>query len=89
MRVLARDGYGGLMLDRRGAHESKGDYNARGWGGEPDLEAALEYIVARSDVDRERIGGIGLSVGGELLLQTTARDDRLSADGLRGFPWVA
>jgi hypothetical protein len=75
-RMLARHGYGVLMLDRRGEGESEGDYNARGWGGEPDLEAAVDYLAARH---QDRIGGLGLSVGGELLLQTAARDRRLRA----------
>jgi hypothetical protein len=74
-RMLTRHGYGVLMLDRRGEGESQGDFNARGWGGEPDLEAAIDYLVTREDA----IGGLGLSVGGELLLQTAARDGRLHA----------
>ena len=78
-RMLLRHGYGVLLLDRRGEGASEGDYNARGWGGEPDLEAALDYLGARPDVDPQRIGGLGLSVGGELLMQTAARDDRLNA----------
>jgi hypothetical protein len=75
-RMLARHGYGVLMLDRRGEGDSEGDYNARGWGGEPDLEAAVDYLAVRH---QDRIGGLGLSVGGELLLQTAARDRRLRA----------
>ncbi|MFA9272162.1 MAG: alpha/beta hydrolase, partial [Baekduiaceae bacterium] len=78
-RMLARNGYGVLMLDRRGEGESEGDYSARGWGGEPDLRAALDFLSARPDVDAQRIGGLGLSVGGELLLQTAAHDPRLKA----------
>ncbi|HEX5782791.1 MAG TPA: CocE/NonD family hydrolase, partial [Solirubrobacteraceae bacterium] len=78
-RMLVRRGYGVLMLDRRGEGESQGDYNARGWGGEPDLEAAISYLAERDDVDSQRIGGLGLSVGGELLIQTAARDGRLAA----------
>jgi uncharacterized protein len=78
-RMLSRHGYGVLMLDRRGEGESEGDYNARGWGGEPDLMSAIGYLAARDDVDAGRIGGLGLSVGGELLLQTAARDERLRA----------
>jgi hypothetical protein len=74
-RMLSRHGYGVLMLDRRGEGESEGDYNARGWGGEPDLEAAIDYLAAREDA----VGGLGLSVGGELLLQAAARDERLHA----------
>jgi len=78
-RLLARHGYGVLLLDRRGEGTSEGDGNARGWSGEPDLVAALDHLAARDDVDPERIGGLGLSVGGELLLQTAAHDRRLAA----------
>jgi uncharacterized protein len=69
-RMLAHHGCGVLLLDRRGQGESEGDFNARGWGGERDLRAALAYLRARPDVNGGRIGGLGLSVGGELLLQT-------------------
>jgi hypothetical protein len=78
-RMLVRHGYGVLLLDRRGEGASGGDYNARGWGGEPDLKAALGFLQHRGDVDPQRIGGLGLSVGGELLLQTAAQDRRLHA----------
>jgi hypothetical protein len=78
-RMLVRHGYGVLLLDRRGEGESEGDYNARGWGGEPDLRAAVVYLRARPDVRDGRIGGLGLSVGGELLLQAAAHDPGLRA----------
>jgi uncharacterized protein len=60
-------------------HESDGDFNARGWNGEPDLRAAVAYLRGRQDVRGGRIGGLGLSVGGELLLQTAAREPGLRA----------
>ena len=50
-----------------------------GWDGEKDLDAALAFLRNRPDVDPNRIGGIGLSVGGELLLQTAAHTDELKA----------
>jgi uncharacterized protein len=78
-RMLVRHGYGVLLLDRRGEGQSDGDYNARGWGGEPDLREAVAYLRARPDVQEDRIGGLGLSVGGELLLQTAAHDRGLRA----------
>jgi uncharacterized protein len=76
-RMLVRHGYGVLLLDRRGEGASQGDYNARGWGGEADLRAAIAYLRKRPDVHDGRIGGLGLSVGGEMLLQTAARDPGL------------
>jgi len=78
-RMLVRRGYGVLLLDRRGEGASEGDFNARGWGGEPDLRAAVAYLRGRPDVRGDRIGGLGLSVGGELLLQTAAHDRGLRA----------
>jgi hypothetical protein len=78
-RMLVRHGYGVLLFDRRGEGESEGDPNALGWDGEKDLRAAIAFLRDRPDVDPGRIGGIGLSVGGELLLQTAARTDELKA----------
>ena len=78
-RMLIRRGYGVLMLDRRGEGASGGDYNAFGWAGEPDLRAAITFLRRQPDVDPARIGGLGLSVGGELLLQTAAHTRALRA----------
>lgn len=78
-RMLVRHGYGVLLFDRRGEGESEGDPNAFGWSGEKDLNAAVDFLQSRVDVDRDRIGGIGLSVGGEMLLQAAAESDGLEA----------
>jgi len=78
-RMLARHGYGVLLFDRRGEGASEGDPNALGWAGTRDLEAAVAYLRERDDVDDGRIGGIGLSVGGEMLLQFAAETDDLKA----------
>jgi len=78
-RMLARHGYGVLLFDRRGESESEGDPNIFGWAMDRDLEAAVTFLQRRPDVDRNRIGGIGLSVGGEMLLQAAAEDDRIKA----------
>ncbi len=78
-RMLARHGYGVLLFDRRGEGESDGDPNAFGWAADKDLDAAVAFLQQRPDVDRNRIGGIGLSVGGETLLQTAAESDGLKA----------
>ena len=77
--MLVRHGYGVLLLDRRGEGASEGDYNAFGWAGERDLRAALAFLRRQPDVDPARIGGLGLSVGGELLLQTAAHTQALRA----------
>jgi uncharacterized protein len=78
-RVLIRHGYGVLLFDRRGEGDSDGDPNAFGWAADKDINAAVAFLQSRPDVDRDRIGGIGLSVGGESLLQTAAESDGLRA----------
>jgi uncharacterized protein len=76
-RMLARHGYGVLIFDPRGTGESEGDPYR--WGGDRDVKAALTYLRRRPDVDSKRIGGLGLSLGGELMLQTAGETDALKA----------
>ncbi len=78
-RMLARHGYGVLLFDRRGEGDSDGEPNSWGWGGEADIKAAIAYLQHRPDVDPDRIGGIGLSVGGEMMIEAAAETDELAA----------
>jgi uncharacterized protein len=78
-RMLARNGYGVLLFDRRGEGASEGDSNLFGWGGEKDIYAAVDFLRSRPEVEPGRIGGIGFSVGGELMLQAAAQSDSLAA----------
>ena len=78
-RMLARHGYGVLLFDRRGEGESEGDPNVFGWKGDRDVRAAVEFLRDRPDVDPARIGGIGLSVGGEMMMEAAAESDGLAA----------
>jgi uncharacterized protein len=63
-RMLVRHGYGALVF---------------GWQFDKDLEAASAFLQRRPDVDAHKIGGIGLSVGGEALLQAAARSNAFDA----------
>ena len=78
-RMLIRHGYGVLLFDRRGEGVSEGDPNAFGWVGDRDLHAATAYLRSRQDVDPKRIGAIGLSVGGEMLIHAAAHSDAFKA----------
>ena len=78
-RMLVRNGYGVLLFDRRGEGASDGDPNMFGWGGDRDLHAAAAYLSSRDDVDSSRIGAIGLSVGGEMLIHAAAHSDAFAA----------
>jgi uncharacterized protein len=78
-RMLVRHGYGVLLFDRRGEGASDGDPNLFGWHGEWDLYAAADYLRSRADVESEKIGGIGLSVGGEMMIHAAASSDDFKA----------
>ena len=78
-RFLARHGYGVLLFDRRGEGRSEGKPNAWGWRGTKDIDAAVRFLESRADVDPGRIGGIGLSVGGEMMLEDAAHNRKLTA----------
>jgi pimeloyl-ACP methyl ester carboxylesterase len=64
--MLTRHGYGVLALDLRGHGLSQGITNRLGWESTLDVGAAVTYLGTRPDV--QRIGGLGLSMGGETLL---------------------
>jgi fermentation-respiration switch protein FrsA (DUF1100 family) len=77
--MLAERGYGVLLYDKRGTGESEGDPHLFGWDAQPDITGALDYLESRPDVDPDRIGAIGLSLGGEILLEAAASDERIQA----------
>jgi uncharacterized protein len=78
-RLLIEHGYGVLLFDPRGVGDSEGDPTGWGWGNELDIEGAVDFLQQRADVDRGRIGGLGLSVGAEVLLHAAAEDYGLRA----------
>ncbi len=78
-KVLADHGYGVLLFDRRGEGESEGDPNILGWHGERDIHAAVRFLQSQPDVDPGKIGGIGLSVGGEVMMGAAAESPSLKA----------
>jgi uncharacterized protein len=50
-----------------------------GWNGDQDLLGATAFLQHQADVHRGRIGGLGLSVGGEMLIQAAAETSGLRA----------
>ena len=77
--MLARNGYGVLLVDLEGFGDSEGRANAFGWTGARGVHAAIDYLRTRPDVDPARIGGLGLSMGGEVLLQAAGESPLLRA----------
>jgi dienelactone hydrolase len=75
--VLARHGYGVLLLDARGHGESGGDAMLWGWYGDTDVRAAVDYLATRSDVSGGRIAAVGMSMGAEEAIGAAGADSRI------------
>ena len=89
-RMLVRHGYGVLLYDSRGRGHSEGSPNSYGWDWRYDVAGALRYLESRPDVDPDRIGGLGLSTGADVLVEV-APDRRdlkaVVADGAAAETW--
>ena len=77
--ALARHGYGVLLYDLRAHGESGGAWRTYGWLDVKDVDAALVFLRNRADLDPERIGILGFSIGGQIALRAAAQSDRLKA----------
>jgi dienelactone hydrolase len=77
--VLAGHGYGVLATDARGHARSEGRAMDFGWYGDADIEAAVSFLADQPGVDPDRIGVVGLSMGGEEAIGAAAADPRIGA----------
>lgn len=77
--ALAAAGFGVLLFDWRAHGESDGALVSFGFHEQKDLAAALKLVAARPDVDSARIGALGFSRGGTVLLQAAPAEPRLRA----------
>ena len=75
--MLFDNDFGVLAFDQRGHGESEGQTNLYGWQGNDDVAAATRFLISQSDV--RAIGGLGLSLGGELLLGAASENPDIRA----------
>jgi hypothetical protein len=78
-KLLASHGYGVLLYDARGTGESDGSPNGWGWSWKHDVDAALTFLQRQPDVDPDRLGGLGLSTGADVLIEVAATNRTLHA----------
>jgi alpha/beta superfamily hydrolase len=74
--ALAEAGYGVLLLDLRAHGASDGETTSFDGA---DVEAAAAYLAGRADVDPERIGALGLSLGACVAIEAAARTPQIKA----------
>ncbi len=65
---LNRAGYNILIFDFRASGQSEGSFITFGSKEQADLEGAVQYLKNRKDIDAERIGVLGFSMGGAVAL---------------------
>jgi pimeloyl-ACP methyl ester carboxylesterase len=77
--VLARHGYGALLVDTRGHGLSGGHAMDFGWWGDRDLAAAVSFLERQPGVRAGKIAVLGESMGGEQALAAAGSDPRIRA----------
>jgi fermentation-respiration switch protein FrsA (DUF1100 family) len=77
--VLVGGGYAVLMVEARGHGESGGRAMDFGWYGDLDVAAGAAYLAGPAGVDAQRIGVVGLSMGGEEAIGAAAADPLIGA----------
>ncbi|MDH7444636.1 alpha/beta hydrolase family protein [Aquimarina sp. 2201CG14-23] len=72
---LTRQGIAVLRYDERGVGESEGEYNGgTSFDFSTDVEAAIEFLKKRKDIDVKKIGLIGHSEGGFIAPMVASRN---------------
>jgi dienelactone hydrolase len=77
--VLARHGYGALLVDTRGHGRSAGHAMDFGWWGDRDVAAAVSFLARQPRIQAGKIAVLGESMGGEQALAAAGSDPRIRA----------
>ena len=77
--MLHRHGYGALITSIRAHDYSEGEMITFGMNEVRDMDAWYNYLVSREDVDVDKIGILGNSFGGMLVIQYAAQNENIKA----------
>jgi pimeloyl-ACP methyl ester carboxylesterase len=71
-RALVESGYGILLFDLRAHARSEGTVSTFGWLEANDLVGAVHFLKTRPEIDPDRIGVLGVSLGAQIALRGAA-----------------
>jgi uncharacterized protein len=77
--MLYRHGYGLLLTTVRAHDYSEGEMITFGMREVQDMDAWYQYLLTRDDIDTNRIGMLGNSFGGMLVIQYAAQNENIKA----------
>lgn len=82
---LAHAGYNVLLIDLRAHGSSDGDTSTYGVLEAHDIAGAADYLLSRGDVDPDKIGVLGISLGAQAAVHGAAQSDAIRALALEGL----
>lgn len=71
--MLVEEGYGALLFDLRAHGRSQGTRSSWGLAEVADVQAALQFLQNQPEVNAEKIGIIGHSMGGAIAIRAAAQ----------------
>ncbi len=77
--LLAKHGYGALLIDLRNSGDSEGRQTTLGYQEPLDIAAAVDYLLTRPEVHPDRIGLVGVSLGAASAIRAAAVVPQLRA----------
>lgn len=77
--MLYRYDYGALLMTVRAHDLSDGEIITFGYYEMLDLEAWYQFLLSRQEVDPEKIGILGNSMGGSIAIQYAAQNEKIKA----------
>lgn len=77
--IAANHGYNGLLIDLRAHGKSGGTVSSIGYREGDDVRAIVDYLLTRADVNPERIGIAGFSLGAVAAIRAAANIPEIRA----------
>lgn len=88
--ILTRHGYGALLIDLRNHGDSGGDVTTWGYDEWLDVQAGVNYLLSRPEVNPDKIGLMGKSMGSAAMVIAASRLPEVKAvvamSTYAGFP---